>query len=91
MGWLLAIEGYFSLSVIGFLVGLVYPFIKLFILNRNVQDQEIDALRKPLPLIMASFMCSARFGFYTILLLVILAFVGGIVFSLWAILTQYGT
>ncbi len=92
MGWILVVECYFSLSLIGLLIGFFYPALLVFVLNRkNNQDPSVLALRRPIPLLCASVISSVRFGFYTFILLVALAFVASICFGTWAVISGLGT
>ena len=91
MGWLLAIGYYFSITAVGLLVGLLYPSFVVFVLKKNVTDPEINELHSPIPLIFASVISSAKFGLFTLLMLIALAFLASILFSFWAIGVQFVT
>lgn len=85
MGWLLAIGYYFLITAVGLLVGLLYPSFVVFVLKNNMIDPEINELHSPIPLILASLISSAKFGLFTLLMLIALAFLASILFSFWAI------
>jgi len=91
MGWLLAIGYYFSITAVGLLVGLLYPSFVVFVLKKNMVDPEISELHSPIPLILASLISSAKFGLFTLLMLIALAFLASILFSFWAIGIQFVT
>ena len=82
---------YFSITAVGLLVGLLYPSFVVFVLKRNVTDPEISELHSPKPLIFASVISSAKFGLFTLLMLIALAFLASILFSFWAIGVQFVT
>ena len=91
MGWLIIVGGYYSLVLIGILVGLIYPIYYLYF-GQLARDGKIDQdLKQPLALIIFSLISSFRFGIYSFLLLTVLAFIAGILFSMWAIVSGVGT
>ena len=91
MGWLLAIGYYFSITAVGLLVGLLYPFFMVFVLKKNIIDADISELHSPVPLILASVISSAKCGLFTLVMLVVLAFLTSILLSFWAIAVHFFT
>ncbi|WP_286261987.1 hypothetical protein [Thalassotalea atypica] len=91
MGWIIIIGGYYSLVLIGVLVGLIYPIYYLYF-GQLARDGKIDqTLKQPVTLLMFSLVSSFRFGVYSFLLLTALAFIAGILFSIWAVVSGIGT
>ncbi len=88
MGWLYIVGGYFSLTLVGVLVGFLHPIFHQFWLVKSQNTADRVAFVK---LLYDSMLNSFRIGILTFLLLVIFAFVGCILFSVWAVLTRYGT
>jgi hypothetical protein len=91
MGWPIFIGQYYSLMLIGLVLGLLYP-VYYFFFSQDAKSGNVDSeLKKPVALIIFSLLSSIRFGFYSFLVLTIFAIVAGIVFTLWAIVSAIGT
>jgi hypothetical protein len=91
MGWPILIGQYYSLTLIGLVVGFLYPIYYLYF-SSAARSGNVDlALKRPLALFIFSLISSIRFGVYSFLLLTIFAIISGIVFTIWAIVSGIGT
>lgn len=91
MGWLLVIGSYFSITAVGLVIGLLYPSFMIFVLKRNINNLEVSELHSLSRLLWVSILSAAKYGLITFLILILLAFIASILFSIWAIGIQVVT
>jgi len=85
MGWILFIEQYFTPVLIAVVIGFLFPSMQLAIAAKKGSIESISLVK----LIINSISCSFKLAIYTFIGLVFLAFVGSILFSLWAIGVEF--
>jgi len=81
MGWVTVVGYYYSFVLVGVAIGALYPFYCVFARAEKLPSN----IKQPVSFILYIFATSMKCGFYTFLLLTILAFAGSIIFSIWAI------
>lgn len=87
MGWSLFIGIVFTLAlIIGLLIGLIHPTYTAFFSDEAIKNKVPIEAKSPLVLAMASITSSFRFGAFSIIALIALAFLCGICFTIFAIL-----
>ena len=88
MGWELFLAQYYSLTLLGVVIGFFYPFYRYLsavLVKRNSvrpKGQSLGAI------VRACFVNAYRFGLVTFVALTILGFSVGVFFIIWAIIYQ---
>lgn len=82
MGWPFFLEMYFRPTLYAFGIGVLFPWAKLLLWRFKSGSWPSVPILK---LMNESLACSFRLGSYTFLILLIIGFIGSILFSVWAI------
>lgn len=91
MGWPIFIGEYYSLTLIGIIFGLAYPFYVAFFSKASKSGNVPSEARTISVLVAASISNAFRFGFYAFIVLTLLAIFIGIGFSLWALFSEFNS
>jgi len=85
MGWLVFIGLYYSLTIVGAVIGLFYPIYYLYF-SKVTHDIRADiSFKHPISLICFSLVSSFRFSLYSFLLLTVVAIALGITLPIYMI------
>lgn len=91
MGWPILIGEYYSLTLIGVVLGFLYPTYTAFFSKVSRIGKTPNEARSFSAIAVASIISAVRFGFYAFIVLTIFAMLCGIGFTIWAIFHDVNT